>query len=146
MIETKTIKYESYELNSRCLYNDKSTVHFTLLFYNQIGASPVHVFTCTLRCLFREEAGYIEGDYYQGFINREDRDGVIAPEVSLTRIVHEILRRNRVVFPFIKNLYSTEINSGNGFTEAANNFWRKQVENNLAVWSESKGRYRAILE
>lgn len=146
MLETKNILYGSYELRSQYFIENKDTLSFTLLLHQQNGEEPVLVFNCMLKSLHNHEAGFLEGEYYQSHIDRLEEANIIESGTSLTKIFHEIVKTNKNEFPFIRNIYSSSLNNGDGFSEAANSFWEKQVENNLAELDEGKGRYRVILE
>ena len=145
MIETTTVCYGKFKLHSRCFYNNKDNVAFTLTFQNQISEKPLPVFTCTLNSLFNHELGFQEGDYYQAHINRLEGAEILEPGTSLGKIFHEILKGNRNDLPFIKNIYSSAINSSDGFSESAFNFWNKQLENGLAIKTDDGTRFKALI-
>ena len=90
---------------------------------------------------------HTQGDYFQQTITRHNNE--LHPHISYTAIFHQIIRENRQVFSFIKNIYSTAelgwLSMGYHISIDGNRFWVKQFENLLAERIEEQGRYRAIL-
>lgn len=156
----KTTKYKEYDLIMSHKFDNRDELNFELYYKAPDNNIKKHVLSCRLDGLWKDKSkiqnpvqvfdSHKEGDYFQSFINRQNKEYKLSPNVSFAAIFHEIMNENRHEFCFIKNIYSTSkldsISNGNSFSESAESFWKKQVENNFASWVENEARYRAILD
>lgn len=153
-MEKLTIEYKDYKLIMSYSLDRIFELSFALYYIDPNSNKEKYVLDCRLDGLWEEELntesgqGFDfdkEGDYFQGQIDRRDKEFKLTPNPSFTAILHEIFRKNRNKFTMIKNIYSTSKLSENSFSCDAKTFWGKQVDSGFAVWIESEERYKAIL-
>lgn len=88
-----------------------------------------------------------EGDFFQQTLKRHNKK--LHPNISYTAWFHNLIIKKREELAFIKNLYSTSmlewLSMGFTFSEDAENFWKKQVQNGHAQYIVNQERYRLII-